>query len=157
MFDLISLAISYPDESTLIWWETCEPKLDRIVCQFEEEIKDDGASFHTTSTNHHKDNEDFQLNFRKEVQTVFNTIPCKPFQLDSLYTINDIAYTFPRSVAETIQIALFEGETQDKIFHQWSRNFTEDSYHGKDLKKKQIFFTGTWRNKQSWSQLHDQT
>ena len=101
--------LNLEDESALIPWETCGPEVGRILCQLEEEMKDDDASFHTTSSKHHEDNEYFRLNFRRDVQTVFNSIPCNPFQLDSLCTINDIAYTFHESVLETIQIALSEG------------------------------------------------
>ena len=79
-------------------------------------MKDDDASFHTTSTKHHENNEYFRLNFIKDAQTVFNAIPCNPFLLDSLCTINDIAYTFPKSVVETIKIELSKGETQVKVF-----------------------------------------
>ena len=102
-------------------------------------MKDDGASFNTTSTSHHQDNEHFHLNFRKDIRTVFNANPCDPFQLDSLCTINDIAYTFPESVVEINKIVLSEGERQGKSFIS---DFTEDSYHGKYL-KKQIFFAET--------------
>ena len=63
-----------------------------------------------------KDNEHFRLNFRKDVQTVFNAIPCNPFQLDPLCSINDFAYTFPESVGETIKIVLSEGVTKVKSF-----------------------------------------
>ena len=108
--------LNLEDESALIRWETCGPEVGRILCQFEDEIKDDNASFHTTSTKLHEENELFCFNFRKDVQTVSSAIPCNPFQLDSLYTINDIAYTFPDSVVETIKVVLSEGETQVKSF-----------------------------------------
>ena len=80
--------LNLEDESALIRWEACGPEVGRILCQFEEERKDDDASFHTTSTKQHKDNEHFRLNFRKDVKTVSNAIPCNQFQLDSLCTIN---------------------------------------------------------------------
>ena len=105
--------LNLEDESALIRWETCGAEVGRILCQFEEEMKDD-VSFHTTSTKHHKDNEHFHLNFRKDLQTVFNAILCNPFQLDSLCTINDIVYTFPDSVVETIKIVLSVWETRVK-------------------------------------------
>ena len=35
--------------------------------------------FIQTSAKHHEDNECFRLNFRKDVQTVFNAIPSNPF------------------------------------------------------------------------------
>ena len=109
--------LNLEDESALIRWETCGPEVGKILCQFEEEMKDDNdASFHTTSTKHHKDNEHSHLNFRKDVQTVFSAIPHNPFQPDSLRNINDITYTFPESVVETIEIVLSEEETQFKSF-----------------------------------------
>ena len=109
--------LNLEDESALIRWETCGPEVGKILCQFEEEMKDDDGSFHKTSTKHHEDNEHFGLNFREDVQTAFNDIPCNPlYLLDSLCTINDFAYTFPESVAETIKIVLSEGETQVKSF-----------------------------------------
>ena len=106
--------LNFEDESALIRLETCGPEEGKMLCQLEEKMKDDDGSFHTTSTEHHEDNEHFRLNFREDLQTVFNAIPCKPFHLDSFCTISDIAYTFPKSVVETIKIVLSEGETQVK-------------------------------------------
>ena len=42
--------LNLEDESALIRWETCGPDVGRILCQSEEEMKDDDVSFHTTST-----------------------------------------------------------------------------------------------------------
>ena len=108
--------LNLKDESTLLRWETRGPEVGRILCQFEEEMKDDDASFHTTSNKHHVDNEHFRLNFRMDVQTVFKAILYNSFQLDSLCTINDIAYKLPESVVEKIKIVLPEWETQVKSF-----------------------------------------
>ena len=102
-------------------------------------MKDDDVSFHTTSTKHHEDNEHFRLNFRNEVQTVFIAIPYNSFQLDSLFTNNDIAYTFSESLVEAIKIMLSEGETQVKSFFRdrFILLFSQQRL------KKQIFFTET--------------
>ena len=101
--------LNLEDELGLIRWETCGPEVGRILCQFEEEMKDDYASFHTTSIKHHEDNEHFRLNFRKDVQTVFSAISCNPFQLDSLCTINDTAYTLTKSVVKQSKLCHLKG------------------------------------------------
>ena len=44
----------------------------RILCQFEEEMKNDDVSFHTTSTKHYKDNEHFCLNFTERMYRLFS-------------------------------------------------------------------------------------
>ena len=106
----------------------------------------DDASFHTTSTKHHKDNEHSHLNLRKDVQTVFNAIPRNPSQLDSLCNVNDITYTFPESVVETIKIVLSEEETQVKSFISDHLILKKTPITAK-IKKKKKFFAETWRHK----------
>ena len=104
-------------------------------------MKDDDASFHTAITNNDKDHDLFRLNFRKDVQTVFNTILCNPFQIDSLSIVNDTPHTFPKSFVEIIKTVLSDRETQVKSFKS-NRLILQKTPITKNI-KKQIFFTET--------------
>ena len=104
-------------------------------------MKDDDASFHTAITNNDKDHDLFRLNFRKDVQTIFNTILCNPFQIDSLSIVNDTPHTFLKSFVEIIKTVLSDRETQVKSFKK-DRLILQKTPIKKKI-KKQIFFTET--------------
>ena len=52
----------------------------------------------------------------RKVKKCTHALNHRHHNLDSICTINEIAYTFPESVVETIKIVLSEGETQAKSF-----------------------------------------
>ena len=108
--------LNLEDESALIRWETCGPEVGRIVSEFEEEMKDETSLHASSSLRHHEDNEQFRANFSKDVETVFNAIPCNPFEIGSLCALNDTSYVFPESVTERLKEILSEGETQVQAF-----------------------------------------
>ena len=64
--------LNLEDESALIRCETRGADVGRILCQFEEEMKNDDVSFHTTSTKHYEDNEHFCLNFTERMYKLFS-------------------------------------------------------------------------------------
>ena len=87
------------DESALIRWETCGAKVARIVSEFEDCLYNQDAS--SSAAKHHEDNKKFRLKFKRDVESVYQTIPCNPFEMASLNTINNSA-PFSQSVSDQL-------------------------------------------------------
>lgn len=61
----------------------------------------DNTPLHTSNNlKHHKDNEQFRKHFSKDVDTVFNTIPCNLFEIEYLFALSDTSHLFPESFVE---------------------------------------------------------
>ena len=88
------------DESALIRWETCGPEVARIVSEFEDSLYNQDAS--SSAAKHHEDKEKFRQKFNRDVESVYQAIPCNPFEMASLSTINNSA-PFPQSVANQLK------------------------------------------------------
>ena len=81
------------DKPALIMWETCGPEVARIVSEFEDSLYNQDAS--SSAAKHHEDNEKFRQKFNRDVESVYQAIPCNPFEMASLSTINNSA-PFPQ-------------------------------------------------------------
>ena len=103
------------DESALIRWETCGPEVARTVSDFEDSLYDQDAS--SSAAKHHEDNEKFRQKFNRDVESVYQAIPCNPVEMASLSTINNSA-PFPQSVSDQLKQVLSTGERQVKVFIQ---------------------------------------
>ena len=103
------------DESALIRWETCGPEVARIVSEFEDSLYNQDAS--SSAAKHHEDNEKFRQKFNRDVECVYQAIPCNLFEMASLRTINNSA-PFPQSVSDQLKQVLSTGERQVKAFIQ---------------------------------------
>ena len=103
------------DESALIRWETCGPEVARIVSEFEDSLYNQDAS--SSAAKHHEDNEKFRQKFNRDVESVYQAIPCNPVEMASLSTINNSA-PFPQSVSDQLKQVLSTGERQVKVFIQ---------------------------------------
>ena len=88
------------DESALIRWETCGTEVARIVSEFEDFLYNQDTS--SSAAKHHVDNEKFRQKFIKDVESAYQAIPCNPFEMASLSTINNSA-PFPQSVANQLK------------------------------------------------------
>ena len=103
------------DESAPLRWETCGPEVARIVSAFEDSLfKQDTSS---SAAKHHEDNEKFRQKFNRDVESVYQAIPCNPVEMASLSTINNSA-PFPQSVSDQLKQVLSTGERQVKAFIQ---------------------------------------
>ena len=103
------------DESALIRWETCGPEVARIVFEFEDSLYNQDAS--SSAAKHYEDNENFRQKFNRDVESVFQVIPCNPFEMASLSTINNLA-PFPRLVSDQLKQLLSTWERQVNVFIQ---------------------------------------
>ena len=99
------------DESALIRWETCGPEVARIVLEFQDSLYKQDAS--SSAAKNHEDYE----KFNRDVESVYQAIPCNPFEMASLSTINNSA-PFPQSVSDQLKQVLSTGERQVKAFIQ---------------------------------------
>ena len=54
----------------------------RVVSEFEEDIKEDTLSHTFSILKHPEDNKQFRTHFSKDADTVFNAIPCNPFEIN---------------------------------------------------------------------------
>ena len=99
------------DESALIRWETCGPEVARIVLEFQDSLYKQDAS--SSAAKNHEDYE----KFNRDVESVYQAIPCNPFEMASLSTINNSA-PFPQSVSDQLKQVLSTGERQVKVFIQ---------------------------------------
>ena len=106
--------LNMENESALIRWETCGPEVARIVSEFEELYEEESSQSHC-SLKHHEDNEQFRANFKKDVDTVFNAMPCNPFEMTSLCALNNL-HPFPPLVVDNHKQVLPSGEAQGKMF-----------------------------------------
>ena len=103
------------DESALIRWETCGPEVARIVSEFEDfSYNQDTFS---GAAKHHEYNEKFRQKFNTDAESLYQAIPCNPFEMASLSTINKYA-PFPQSVSEQLKQVLSTVERQVKLFIQ---------------------------------------
>ena len=103
------------DESALIRWETCGLEVARIISEFEDSLSNQGAS--SSAAKHHEDNKNVRQKFNRDVESVYQAIPCNPFEMASLSTINKSA-PFPQSVSDQLKQVLSTGERQVKVFIQ---------------------------------------
>ena len=103
------------DESALLRWETCGPEVARIVSEFEDSLYNQDAS--SSAAKHHEDNEKFRQKFNRDVECVYQAIPCNLFEMASLRTINNSA-PFPQSVSDQLKQVLSTGERQVKVLIQ---------------------------------------
>ena len=99
------------DESALIRWETCGPEVARIVLECQDSLYKQDAS--SSAAKNHEDYE----KFNRDVESVYQAIPCNPFEMASLSTINNSA-PFPQSVSDQLKQVLSTGERQVKAFIQ---------------------------------------
>ena len=106
--------LNLENKSAQIRWETCGPEVARIVLQFEDLYEAESSQSHC-SLNHHEDKEQFGANFKKDVDTVFNAMPCKPFEMTSLCALNN-SHSFPPTVVDNLKQVLPSGEAQVKMF-----------------------------------------
>ena len=77
------------DESAIIRWETSGPEVARIVSEFKDSLYNQDAS--SSAAKHHEDNKKFRQKFNRDVESVYQAIPCNPFEMASLSTINNSA------------------------------------------------------------------
>ena len=103
------------DEFVLIRWETCGPEVARIVSEFEDSLHNQDAS--SSATKHHEKNVKISQKFNRDVESVYQAIPCNPFEMASLSTINK-STPFPQSVSDQLKQVLSTGEKQVKVFIQ---------------------------------------
>ena len=103
------------DESALIRWKTCGPEVARIASEFEDSLYNQDAS--SSATKHHEDNENFRQKFDRDVESVFQAIPCNPFEMASLSTINNSA-PFLQLMSDQLKQVLSTGERQVNVFIQ---------------------------------------
>ena len=80
--------------------ETCAPEVARIVSGFEDSLYNQHAS--SSAAKHHQDNEKFRNKCNKDVESVYQAVPCNPFEMASLSTINNSA-SFPQSVPDQLK------------------------------------------------------
>ena len=88
------------NESALIISETCRTEVARIVSEFEDSLYNQGTS--SSAAKRHVDNKKFRQKFIKDVESAYQAIPCNPFEMASLSTINNSA-PFPQSVANQLK------------------------------------------------------
>ena len=103
------------DESALIRWETCGPEVARIVSKFEDPLYNRDAS--SSAAKHHEDNKKFRQKFNRDVESVYQAIPCNLFEMASLSTINNSA-PFSQSLSDQLKEVLSTAERQVKVFIQ---------------------------------------
>ena len=86
------------DES-LLMWETCGPEVARIVArtEFEDSSYDQDSS--SSAAKHHEDNQQFRQTFNRDVESVYQAIPCNPFEMASFSILNN-SVPFPESVPD---------------------------------------------------------
>ena len=101
-------------DSALIRWETVGPEVARIVSDFESSLNN-GASPGNHSLKHHEDNDQFRSTFKKDVDTVYHAIPCNPFEMETLCTLNN-SKPFPPTVVTQLKKIILQGEDQVKTF-----------------------------------------
>ena len=109
-FGGIASLLKTQDESALIRSEVA-----RTASEFKDSLYNQDAS--SSSTKHHEDNEKFRQKFDRDVESVYQAIPCNPFEMASLSTINNSA-PFPQSVSDQLKQVLSTGERQVKVFIQ---------------------------------------
>ena len=103
------------DESAPLRWETCGPEVARIVSAFEDSLfKQDTSS---SAAKHHEDNEKFRQKFNRDFESIYQAIPCNPFEMSSLSTISNSAL-FSQSLSDQLKQVLSTRETQVKVFIQ---------------------------------------
>ena len=104
------------DDSALIRWETCGPKVVKIVSVFED-IVDNGCKEKQNQTKkHHEDTASFRANFIKDVQNLYNKITCNPFELKSLTKINDTSFVYSDVTVNEVRTIENIGQQQFDIF-----------------------------------------
>ena len=64
----------------------------------------------------HKDNENYRLSFLKDVSTLYERIPCNPFEKDQLIPLNNSDDPYEISIIENLKNMLSTGENQVKVF-----------------------------------------
>ena len=116
------------DESALIRSEVA-----RIVSEFKDSLYNQDAS--SSSAKHHEDNEKFRQKFDRDVESVYQAIPCNPFEMASLSTINNPA-PFPQSASDQLKNVLSTEERQVKVFIQDSLLMQKTAITEKVSKKK---------------------
>ena len=103
------------DESAPLRWETCGPEVARIVSAFEDSLfKQDTSS---SAAKHHEDNEKFRQKFNRDFESIYQAIPCNPFEMSSLSTISNSAL-FSQSLSDQLKQILSTRERQVKVFIQ---------------------------------------
>ena len=103
------------DESALIRWESCGPEVARIVSEFEDFLYNQDTFSNVAK--HHEYNEKFRQKFNTDAESLYQAIPCNPFEMASLNTINNYA-PFPQSLSDHLKQILSTGERQVKLFVQ---------------------------------------
>ena len=103
------------DESALVRWETCGPEVARIVSEFEDFLYNQDTFSNVAK--HHEYNEKFRQKFNTDAESLYQAIPCNPFEMASLNTINNYA-PFPQSLSDHLKHILSTGERQVKLFVQ---------------------------------------
>ena len=63
----------------------------------------------STQRKHHVDNVQFMVNFSRDVDSVYKSIPCNPFELGSLWLLKN-SNLFQTSVLENLKKILPTGE-----------------------------------------------
>ena len=94
---------------------TIEVEVAIIVSEFEDSLYNQNAS--SSSAKHHEDNEKFRQKFNRDVKSVYQAIPCNPFEMTSLSAINNSA-PFPQPVSDRLKQVLSTGERQVEVFIQ---------------------------------------
>ena len=102
------------DESALIRWETCRLEVARIVSEFEDSLYNQDAFSNAAK---HEDEEKFRQKFNRDVESVYQAIPCNPFEMASLSTINNSA-PFLQLMSDQLKQVLSTGERQVNVFIQ---------------------------------------
>ena len=103
------------DESVFIRWETCGPEVARTLSEFKDSLYTQDAS--SRAAKHHEENEKFRQKFNRDVESGYQAVPCNPFEMASLSTINN-STLFPQSVSDQLKQILFTGEWQVKVIIQ---------------------------------------
>ena len=102
-----SSILNTKDESGLIRWETCGSEVVRIVSEFEDSLYNQDAS--SNAAKYHENKEKFRQKFNRDVESVYQTIPCNHFDMASLSTINN-STPFPKSVSDQFKQVPSTGE-----------------------------------------------
>ena len=76
--------------------------------EFEDSLYNQDAS--SSAAKHHEDNEKFRQKFNRDADSVYQTIPCNPFEMPSLSN----SAPFPQSVFDQLKQVLSTGERQAK-------------------------------------------
>ena len=87
----------------------------QVFSEFEDSLHNRDAS--SSAAKHHEDNKKLSQKFKRDVESVYQAIPCNPFEMASLSTINKSA-SFPQSVSDQLKQVLSTEERQVRVFIQ---------------------------------------